>query len=145
MIVLDASVLIGFIFDQDAHHEAALTLLREAADDSFGVSPVTLAEALVVPTRLGRVKAAERILVEIGITEIPLPRDAAVQLAELRVESGLKMPDCCVLLAAITSNGAWPPSTVASRTLPRLGTYPPSLLEAADGGGEPALPAWLGS
>ena len=106
MIVLDASVLIGFIFDQDAHHEAALALLREAADDSFGISPVTLAEALVAPTRLGRVKAAEQMLLEIGVTEIPLPRDAAVQLAELRVESGLKMPDCCVLLAAITSNGA---------------------------------------
>jgi predicted nucleic acid-binding protein len=106
VIVLDASVLIGFIFDRDAHHQAALALLREAADDSFGVSPVTLAEVLVAPTRLGRLKAAERMLLEIGVTESPLPRDAAVQLAELRVESGLKMPDCCVLLAAITSHGA---------------------------------------
>lgn len=106
MIVLDASVLIGFIFDQDAHHAAAVALLRDEAGNAFGVSPVTLAEALVAPTRLGRVAAAERMLVEIGVTEIPLPRDAALQLAELRVESGLKMPDCCVLLAAITSNGA---------------------------------------
>lgn len=106
MIVLDASVLIGFIFDQDAHHAAAVALLRDEAGNAFGVSPVTLAEALVAPTRLGRVAAAERMLLEIGVTEIPLPRDAALQLAELRVESGLKMPDCCVLLAAITSNGA---------------------------------------
>jgi len=106
VIVLDASVLIGFIFDQDAHHAAAVALLRDEAGNAFGVSPVTLAEALVAPTRLGRVAAAERMLLEIGVTEIPLPRDAALQLAELRVESGLKMPDCCVLLAAITSNGA---------------------------------------
>lgn len=106
MIVLDASVLIGFIFNQDAHHQAAVALLRAAAGNAFGVSPVTLAEALVGPTRLGRVTAAERMLLEIGVTEIPLPRDAAVQLALLRVESGLKMPDCCVLLAAINSNGA---------------------------------------
>ena len=106
MIVLDASVLIGFIFDQDAHHAAAVALLRDEAGNAFGVSPVTLAEALVAPTRLGRVAAAERMLLEIGVTEIPLPRDAALQLAELRVKSGLKMPDCCVLLAAITSNGA---------------------------------------
>lgn len=106
MIVLDASVLIGFIFDQDAHHDAAVGLLRDAASDPFGVSPVTLAEALVAPTRLGRVKAAEQMLQDIGVTEVPLPRDAAVQLAQLRVESGLKMPDCCVLLAAITTNGA---------------------------------------
>jgi len=106
VIVLDASVLIGFIFDQDAHHAAAVALLRDEAGNAFGVSPVTLAEALVAPTRLGRVAAAERMLLEIGVTEIPLPRDAALQLAKLRVESGLKMPDCCVLLAAITSNGA---------------------------------------
>ena len=106
MIVLDASVLIGFIFDQDAHHAAAVALLRDEAGNAFGVSPVTLAEALVAPTRLGRVAAAKRMLLEIGVTEIPLPRDAALQLAELRVESGLKMPDCCILLAAITSNGA---------------------------------------
>ncbi len=106
MIVLDASVLIGFIFDQDAHHAAAVALMRDEAGNAFGVSPVTLAEALVAPTRLGRVAAAKRMLLEIGVTEIPLPRDAALQLAELRVESGLKMPDCCVLLAAITSNGA---------------------------------------
>lgn len=106
MIVLDASVLIGFIFDQDAHHAAAVALLRDEAGNAFGVSPVTLAEALVAPTRLGRVAAAERMLLEIGVDEIALPRDAALVLAELRVESGLKMPDCCVLLAAITSNGA---------------------------------------
>ena len=106
MIVLDASVLIGFIFDQDAHHAAAVALLRDEAGNAFGVSPVTLAEALVAPTRLGRVAAAERMLLEIGVNEIALPRDAALQLAKLRVESGLKMPDCCVLLAAITSNGA---------------------------------------
>jgi len=103
VIVLDASVLIGFIFDQDAHHAAAVALLRDEAGNAFGVSPVTLAEALVAPTRLGRLAAAERMLLEIGVTEIPLPRDAALQLAKLRVESGLKMPDCCVLLAAITS------------------------------------------
>jgi len=106
VIVLDASVLIGFIFDQDAHHAAAVALLRDEAGNAFGVSPVTLAEALVAPTRLGRVAAAERMLLEIGVNEIALPRDAALVLAELRVESGLKMPDCCVLLAAITSNGA---------------------------------------
>ncbi len=126
MIVLDASVLIGFIFDQDAHHEAALVLMRRAADDSFGVSPVTLAEALVAPTRLGRVQAAQRMLLEIGVTEIPLPHNAGVQLAALRVDSGLKMPDCCVLLAAMMSNGAVATfdsrlaSAAAARQIPTL-------------------------
>jgi predicted nucleic acid-binding protein len=106
VIVLDASVLIGFIYEQDAHHQAAETLLREAAHETFGVSPLTLAEVLVVPARLGRITAAEKMLDDIGVTEVPFPADAAVVLAQLRVESGLKMPDCCVLLAAHTTGAA---------------------------------------
>ena len=106
MIVLDASVLIAFIYDQDVHHQAAVTLLRDAAHETFGASPLTLAEVLVAPARLGRITTAEGMLGDIGVTEVPFPADAAVTLAQLRVESGLKMPDCCVLLAAHTTGAA---------------------------------------
>ena len=103
MIVLDAGVLIGCMFDQDTRHDAAVALLSGAAHELFGISPITLAEALVAPSRLGRVPAAEQMLRQIGVTEVPFPRGAAVQLADLRVHSGLRMPDCCVLLAALTA------------------------------------------
>ena len=106
MIVLDASVLIGFMFDQDAHHDAAVTLLRHASQEPFGASPITLAQALVTPTRLGQVALAELMLQDLGVTEVPLPIDAAVRLAQLRVESTLTMPDCCVLLAALSAKAA---------------------------------------
>jgi predicted nucleic acid-binding protein len=32
--------------------------------------------------------------------ELPFPPDTAIRLAQLRADTGLTMPDCCVLLAA---------------------------------------------
>ncbi|GAC1443335.1 MAG: hypothetical protein NVS3B26_08990 [Mycobacteriales bacterium] len=106
MIVLDASVLIGFMFEQDDHHGAAVSLLRIAAGTPLGVSQLTLAEVLVVPTRLHRPDAAEQMLADLGVTEAPLPSGASRRLAQLRVETGLKLPDCCVLLTAQTVSGS---------------------------------------
>lgn len=106
MIVLDASVLIGFMFEQVDHHAAAVALLRSVAGQPLGVSRLTLAEVLVVPTRLHRLDAAEQMLADLGVTEVPLPAGASRRLAQLRVETGLKLPDCCVLLTAQAVSGA---------------------------------------
>lgn len=105
MIVLDASVLIGHFDDQDDHHPRARKLLLEIATEPLGASTITLAEILVMPTRENRLQAATAALDRIGVSELPLSRDASRRLAQLRVESGRKMPDCCVLLAAIESSG----------------------------------------
>lgn len=72
MIVLDASVLIGFLDDHDNHHAAAKQLLT------------------------GSVAA----LGALEVAELAFPADTAVRLAQLRVTTGLKLPDCCVILAA---------------------------------------------
>lgn len=106
MIVLDASVLIAHLYEQDAHHHAADALVRSATGHELGVSPLTLAEVLVNPTRAGRLDEAERLLRNVGLTEVPLPHDAGRRLALLRVQSGLKLPDCCVLLAAEQTSAA---------------------------------------
>jgi hypothetical protein len=37
---------------------------------------------------------------DLGVEEVPLGVDAASRLAVLRAETGLRLPDCCVLLAA---------------------------------------------
>jgi hypothetical protein len=50
------------------------------------------------------VEAVQAVLHDIELTELPLPPDTAVRLARLRVSTGLKMPDCCVLLAAEDSD-----------------------------------------
>jgi predicted nucleic acid-binding protein len=102
VIILDASVLIAHFDGRDAHHMQAVSLLRAAAeaDKPLAASAVTLAEVLVGPVRAGQMPAAERALAALGVTSVGLGADAAIRLAALRVNTGLKMPDCCVLLAA---------------------------------------------
>ena len=100
MIVVDASVLIAHLDERDALHTRAGDALLAAADRRLGCSPITLAEVLVGPARRDRLDAARAAVAELEIEEIPLGEDAAVRLAALHAGSGLKMPDCCVLLAA---------------------------------------------
>jgi predicted nucleic acid-binding protein len=100
VIVFDPSVLIAYLDSDDELHGDADTLLSESVDDDFGANSFTLAEVLVVPARAGRLEAVETALHELEMDELPFPVDTAVRLAHLRVSTGLKMPDCCVLLAA---------------------------------------------
>ncbi len=105
MIVLDASVLIAVLVPEDQHHAAAETLLRTATEELL-VNTVTLAEALVSPIREGRADEVLVTLADLGVVEAPFPPDAARSLARLRVGTGLKLPDCCVLLTALDRAGA---------------------------------------
>ncbi len=100
MIVLDACVVIAHLAGEDAHHERATRLLASLAGQPKTMSVLTRAQVLVAPTRAGRRRAAEDILDQLSIDTWELPRDAAGQLAELRAHTGLRMPDCCVLLTA---------------------------------------------
>jgi predicted nucleic acid-binding protein len=108
MIVLDASVLLAQLDRDDAHHAAARQRLRTVAEQRLGIgaSTITLAEVLVSPTRAGTLGSASAALRALEIEELPLPRGAAEQLAALRADTGLKLPDCCVLLAAEAAGGA---------------------------------------
>ena len=107
MIVLDASVLIAFLNPDDVHHHDADEFILRAIGDSqdLAINPVTLAEVLVSPTREGRVNDVVAELGNLGVLDVPFPPDAARALARLRV-TGLKMPDCCVLLTAIDRGAA---------------------------------------
>jgi predicted nucleic acid-binding protein len=100
VMVLDASVLIAYLDAEDAQHETAASLLAREIDDEFAANPLTLAEVLVGPSRTGRLDAARSALRDLEVGEVPFPSDTAVRLAGLRAETGLRMPDCCVLLAA---------------------------------------------
>lgn len=103
MIVLDASVIIAYLDGNDVHHQRAEELLAREIGDDFGVNSLTLAEVFVVPAREKRLDAVRAILQDLEVQELPFGGDAAVRLAQLRVETGLRMPDCCVLLAAETT------------------------------------------
>lgn len=120
MIVLDASVVIAFLDGEDRHHAAAEKLLAEAVEDDVAVNSLTLVEVLVVPARDERLAQTQAALRDLGIAELPFPADTAARLAQLRAETGLKMPDCCVLLAA-------------EATSARLASFDGQLIRAAQG------------
>ena len=82
MIVLDASVLVAHLSPLDAHHTAATELLHNTADELWLVHTMTLAEVLVGGAKVGK---------------------GTEMLADLRLTTGLKLSDCCVLDAAQTN------------------------------------------
>jgi predicted nucleic acid-binding protein len=100
VIVLDATVLIAHLDAHDPHHESAVKLLRAHSMELLGASQISLAETLVAPARADRLDEAQEALEQIAVRELAFGHAASPRLAGLRVETGLKLPDCCVLLAA---------------------------------------------
>jgi len=127
MIVLDASVLIAHLHPSDAHHGAATSILLTAAPDVLLVHPITLAEVLVGGVRIARGAEMQADLQATGIRLVSRNDDEPLRLAELRVATGLRMPDCCVLDAAV-SHGAG------------LASFDQALVEAARRLGVPTVP-----
>lgn len=107
MIVLDASVLIAHFQATDVHHDRATRLLLDVADEQLAASPLTLAAVLVGPARAGKMAQAQSALRDLGVTAIPVDEDAHSRLASLRADTGLRLPDCCVLLAAASVQAAF--------------------------------------
>jgi predicted nucleic acid-binding protein len=105
VIVLDASVLIGHLDGRDPHHGRARELLTAHAGSELGASAISLAETLVGPARSGKLDLARDALSQLAVEELAFGQDASTRLATLRAETGLKLPDCCVLLAAQDHDG----------------------------------------
>jgi predicted nucleic acid-binding protein len=99
VIVVDASVLIAYLDANDAHHAAAVELLEDAVPPLI-VHTITAAEVLVVPVRRGIADEIWADLVAIGVEVDDTPIDPP-QLAQLRAETGCRMPDCCVIASAL--------------------------------------------
>jgi predicted nucleic acid-binding protein len=106
VIVVDASALIAHLDERDALHERAEAALLAAADQPLGCSPITLAEVLVGPARRGRIDEARVALDAMSLDVIALAADAPTRLAVLRADTGLRLPDCCVLLTAQDANAS---------------------------------------
>ena len=104
MIVLDAGVLIAYLGDADVHHLSAINVL--SSDDELGVHVLNLAEVLVQPGRDGHAGEASRRLSNVGVVEIARVPSEAALLATLRVETRLRLPGCCALLAAEVTGSA---------------------------------------
>lgn len=59
----------------------------------------------MAPARTRSLPAAQAALRALEVSELSLPQNASERLAVLRVETGLTLPDCCVLLAAEAAAG----------------------------------------
>lgn len=103
MIVLDANVLIAHLDASHVHHDRASTFLLGVGTEPLGASPLTLAEVLVGPARAGQLDRATAALRLIDVATVSFLEDAPARLALLRAGTRLKLPDCCVLLAAETA------------------------------------------
>ena len=99
MIVVDASVIIALLDANHAHHARAAEVLDDLRDP-LAASALTIAEVLAGPASAGRLTAARSALATLEIAAVPIDAAAAPRLAELRVQTGLTLPDCSVLLAA---------------------------------------------
>ncbi len=119
MIALDASIVIALLENEDPHHEAAKAFLATSASESWIINVLTLAEVLVAPARVGRLQQAQSALDLLNIHTDSLAADQAPELASLRAETGLKMPDACVLLTALNRGAS-------------LATFDTKLTAAAD-------------
>ncbi len=97
MIVLDASVLIAHLNPDDAHHPSATAILLSGSPGEMHIHMVTLAEVLVGGVSIGRGREMRQDVTDLGIVVATTGDSEALRLAELRVVTGLKLSDCCVL------------------------------------------------
>ncbi len=103
MITLDASLLIAHLRTGDPHHAQATGYLRAHTDEALVIHPLNLAEVLVGAVRAGRGQELLDDLHAIGVRAADSDDGEPLRLATLRVETGLKLPDCCALDTALTS------------------------------------------
>lgn len=103
MIALDANVLIALLDRRDAHHEPALRL---TAAERLVAHRLSVAEALVVPARLGAEARAWATLRAADVELAPADDLEPLRIARLRSATGLRMADCCVLHAAMGSGAS---------------------------------------
>jgi predicted nucleic acid-binding protein len=104
LVVPDASALIAFLRQADAHHVAAVdTLGSLRREHRFAVPSVTYAELLVEPIRRGEAAAQRlrRFVTDLAIEIVPVDRALAEAAATVRARrTSIRMPDALVLALA---------------------------------------------
>ena len=118
LIVLDASVVIGFLDAADEHHGAAVAALAASASDELVLPATAYAEVLVAPARKGSaaVDRVEEALSALTVRLEPVTPAIARSAATLRARHrSLRLPDALVLATAdalgaervLTADRAW--------------------------------------
>lgn len=103
MITLDASVVIAHLNPRERHHDAATELFRSSSSEELRMHSLNLAEVLVGGARIGRDAEMLADLETLGVRVVDRVDGESLRLARLRADTGLKLPDCCALEAAVQS------------------------------------------
>ncbi len=118
LVVVDASVVIGYLDGDDAHHRAAVAALDASGTDDLVLPATAYAEVMVAPARRGaaamdRVEAA---LAALAVRMVAVTPAIARAAAGLRARHrSLRLPDALVLATAdelgaarvLTADRAW--------------------------------------
>jgi predicted nucleic acid-binding protein len=102
---LDASAIIAHLDARDAHHATVRAVLDRAIGERLLAHPLTIAECLVAAVRDDRGTDMVEAIRTMRVESVDVDVGSPLRLAELRVATGLRMPDCCALDAA-RHNGA---------------------------------------
>ena len=80
-------------------------MFRDTAASKLEMPVLSFAEILVHPTRQGKREKFLSSISGLGLEVIELPAQAALELASLRHQTNLKMPDVVVLQRAVAVGG----------------------------------------
>lgn len=105
-LVLDASFLIALFDGKDPHHDWAVDLLIHTTDHDLYISALTLAEALVHPTKNGTAEILTTGIETLGVSVVPVTEKDVIDIATTRATSGLRMPDAIVLHTALSQSAS---------------------------------------
>jgi predicted nucleic acid-binding protein len=121
--VIDAGVLIGFLDESDAHHDASTREFESARRrGEIAIPAFALAESMVAPARRGdsALEAVREFVERLPLGIAQLDAEVAIIAAQIRARFGqrLKLPDALVVASAInleadvlvTSDRGWPSS-----------------------------------
>ena len=116
VVVFDSDVLIGFLNRQDAHHTAAVAMVRDAVKPGNRrlLCAVNYAEILIGPLRTGAQATVERMLTQLAIEIIQVDMALAQRAAAVRARTNLKLPDAFALATAVhAEHRGWKDVTIA--------------------------------
>jgi predicted nucleic acid-binding protein len=108
LIHLDAGVIIGFLDADDAHHDAARSVLSDALrqGDRLSIAASALAECLVGPARRSEkaIQVVRTVIDRLPASVVDLDAEIATQAAILRARHrALRLSDALVIATASTS------------------------------------------
>src|SRR5665213_4328672 len=125
LTIIDAGVLIGFLDENDVHHDASTREFEYARrrGDELAIPASALAESLVAPARSGEpsLEVVREFIDRLPVFVADLDAEVAIIAAQIRARHGqkLKLPDALVVATAInleadvlvTSDRGWPSNT----------------------------------